>query len=120
MEFQYDESISSEVDWQRKYELDKLDISSHGLGNIAVIADAAMQNLKKEHPGWTGSEDYSDLFDSIGVLFRYYGNRMLDDSYAESPSYRPEDYAWKDEEDLHLSLSTVEQFGFIKFLKRGE
>jgi hypothetical protein len=119
-EFQYDELISTEVDRQRRYWLDELQIDAFTLAHLGAGALLMMQEVKREYPDWTGSEDYSDLFDSIGVVYKWYGNRMLDNVYSSDDNYRPEDYKFRDMEDLHLSLSTIEQFGLIKFLKKGK
>lgn len=115
-EFKYDEKMSHEVDGMRVYDLARLSITPHTVGTIAVIADAACQNLAAERPGWTGSEDYGDLFGSIGTLYQYLGNRMVAEVYQNDSDYDERYFAYKDMEDLMLSLTTVEQFGFLRFL----
>lgn len=115
--FKYDEELSIEVDKEnreREYKLEKLDITVRKLADVGVITVVAMEKL-----GFDGSEDYSDLFDSLGILYQYAGNRMLKKVYAEHSIEEAREnldkFDWSEEkmDELHLSLVTMEQFGLI-------
>lgn len=61
-----------------KVNLDELDLTVHKVLETGIIAEAAMQNLNT-----TGSEDFSDFFDSVGVLLRYAAAQMLWEQYKD-------------------------------------
>lgn len=65
----------TEVD---QVDLDELDITVHKVLELGIIAEAGMQIR-----GITGSEDFSDWFDSIGVLLRYASAKMLWEVYKD-------------------------------------
>lgn len=121
---QYDENLSIEVDGEnreRQYDLEKFDITVRNLADVGVIATVAMESI-----GFEGSEDYSDLFDSLGILYQYAGNRMLKKVYAEHPVEEAREnldkFDWDEEkmDELHQSLMTLEQFGLhVKLVKKG-
>lgn len=59
-------------------DLDALDLTVHKVLEIGIIAEAGMQIAKSK-----GSEDFSDLFDSVGVLLRYAAAKMLWEVYKD-------------------------------------
>ena len=61
-------------------DLDALDITVHKVLELGIIAEAGLQMT-----GHSGSEDFSDLFDSIGVLLRYAAAEMLWEVYKDDP-----------------------------------
>lgn len=116
MGFKYDEELSvQEGNEQRRYKLEKLDLTTRNILDVGVIAQVAM-----ERTGFTGSEDYSDLFDSVGVVLRYSANRMLRDVYKGDDNFEGEEFDWNEAkmDELHLALETIEQFMLIGKLKK--
>lgn len=59
-------------------DLDALDLTVHKVLEIGIIAEAGLQMT-----GHAGSEDFADLFDSIGILLRYAAAKMLWDVYKD-------------------------------------
>lgn len=108
--FEYDANLSYAPDDRhtevRIYSLDKLDITTRKVLDVGVIAQVAM-----EQTGFEGSEDYSDLFDSIGILLEYAANRMLAKVYEDDKV----NIIWMPNrvEDLHQALGCIEQFLLI-------
>lgn len=74
--------------------LDSLDITVHKVLELGIICEAGMQNMQI-----TGSEDFSDLFDSIGCLLRYCAAKMLWEVYKD-------DEQWRDQKD-HFMRPTI-------------
>lgn len=58
--------------------LDELDLTVHRVLELGIIAEAGLQMT-----GHAGSEDFADLFDSVGVLLRYASAKMLWDVYKD-------------------------------------
>lgn len=120
--FKYDTSISRQVHPAgtpknfkvRKYDLEKLDIRAFTVLSVGVAADAELRKA-----GFEYSEDYADLFDSVGILLRWVGQNMLRQVYKNDPT--EDQINWiqiTTDEDFHLCLETIEQFGFIGLLKK--
>jgi hypothetical protein len=65
--------------------LDDLDITVHKVLELGIILEAAMQNLRVD-----GSEDFSDAFDSIGVLLQYASAQMLWQVYKDDENMEKE------------------------------
>lgn len=114
--FEYDKNLSVQRDARytqpRLYNLDALNITTRKVLDVGIIAQVAM-----EKTGFEGSEDYSDLFDSVGILLQYAANRMLNDVYArhEGEDHNAEQFAWSAEKmtEVHDSLLCIEQFNLI-------
>jgi hypothetical protein len=114
--FKWDEEISVAPDARytevRKYDLDKLDLTTRNVLDIGVIAQVGMEKTR-----FKGSEDFADLFDSIGIVLQYSANRMLKEIYGEDADTG---FDWSDEkiEELNGALVCIEQFNLIQKLKK--
>jgi hypothetical protein len=75
-----------------KVNLDELDLTVHKVLELGVIGEAALQMT-----GHAGNEDFSDLFDNVGILLRYAAAKMLWEVY-------------KDDDDLERNGMSRETF----------
>lgn len=113
----YDKALSVAKDAQyeqpRKYHLEKLDLSTRAVLDVGVIAQVAMEKTRFE-----GSEDYSDLFDSVGMVLRYSAHQMLQKVYSVRGDDMIPDWDEAKMEELHDALLCIEQFQLIGRLKK--
>ena len=109
--FKYNEDISVAPDARytevREYDLEKLDLSTRNVLDCGVIAQVGM-----EKTGFKGSEDFADLFDSIGIVLQFSANQMMKEVYGEDADTG---FDWSEEKmkDLNGALVTIEQFMLI-------
>lgn len=115
MAFKWDEDLSVAVgdyELDRKYDLEKLDLSTRNVLDCGVIAQVGL-----ERTGFRGSEDIADLFDSVGIVLQFSANQMLKDIYGEDAETG---FDWSDQklEELNGALVCIEQFNLIGRLKK--